>query len=236
MVSTTAKMSAKGKELLDALVEYLVEHNHAVDVHDISAPDNWSDYPLLWDGYASDRDGCIREGGYLFGDVADLEREIVSMFRCYFKSMLDLVCAELGVKDYEAQSTIEPSSEDTTLFTLTYKNTVLLKGAIKAWNFNWGTPEEMAEAMEDDYSTIRNNMTAVLIKNSASSAPKEGEVSGKDIVKVFTYFDHICVITAKSGVDGYPTYRIDLDSLLHLLEQQNFTVEKKRVHSYLHIV
>ena len=227
------RISEKGKALLEALVDALTEHGHGEHDYDkAEVPDGWEDYPLLWSGWGLDREGCCREGG-VFGDMSELEGEIREMFGYYFRTIRDFVLQEIGSSAF-FDLVVEPSYEDHTCYVMSNDDTIIIKGSCKAWNFGADSPEELAEMMEDDYQTIRNNITAALIKESTSE-PKDGEVKGNEISFVSTYFESI-IVKVGSGDDKYETYRLDLNSLLRLLQQQKFTVEKKRVHKYLHIV
>lgn len=233
MTTTDNRISVKGKALLEALVNALKEHGHGEHDYDkAEVPDEWKEYPLLWSGWGLDREGCTREGG-VFGDMSELESEIRDMFGYYFRTIRDFVLKEIG-SDAFFDFVVEPSYEDHTCYVMSNDDTIILKGSCKAWNFGADSPEELAEMMVDDYQTIRNNITAALIKKGSSSMAKGGELNGAGIVSLRTQYEHI-EVEVKTG-DKYQSYRLDQSSLRKLLQQQNFTVEKKRVHSYLHIV
>ena len=232
MVTEEKGISIKGKALLEALNNALTEHGHGEhDYFREEVPEEWKDYPLLWSGWGLDREGCCRDGG-VFGDMSELESEIRSMFGYYFRTIRDFVLKEIG-SDAFFDFVVEPSYEYHTCYVMSNDDMIILKGSCKAWNFGADSPEELAEMMEDDYHTIKNNINHALIKESHSTV-KDGVVNGKDINSVSIYFDNI--IVGFGAGDDDKVYRLDRSSLLSLLQRQNFTVEKKRVRSYLHVI
>ncbi|MFA5376705.1 MAG: hypothetical protein WC455_13235 [Dehalococcoidia bacterium] len=155
-------LTKKGKVLLDSLTAFLMEMGHGEhDYYGEKVPAEWKAYPLLWSGYCSDREGCVREGG-VFGDMTELEGEIREMFACYLKAIRDVVRTELKSRVH-VDLTIDSSYEDHTYYVMTCGDIVILKGSCKAWNFSADTPQELAEMMEDDYNTIKNNLRVAII-------------------------------------------------------------------------
>ncbi len=152
-------------------------------------PKKWQNWPILYSGYGGDRDGCIREGG-IFGDVADLEGSITKMFRAYYGAISDNITKGLPLPEGGWLGiVIEPSWEDCTTVLVTYKEAQLLRNDCKAWNFSWGTPDEMAEAMLEDYEEIKANLQKALSTGSAQRAyvvisVYKGIIQGDDGVHV----------------------------------------------------
>jgi hypothetical protein len=195
-------MTAKGEELLKALVDALKEHGHGEhDYCEEEVPEQWKDYPLLWSGWGLDREGCTREGG-IFGDMSELESEIRDMFGYYFRTIREIALKEIGSKAF-FDLVIEPSYEDHTCYIMSDDDTIIIKGSCKAWNFGADSPEELAEMMEDDYRTIKCNITAALIKKASASTVKGGIV-----------LEHI----------DWPLLRQQKQHLLEILDNENSNV------------
>ena len=125
------------------------------------------DVPYLWKGLKScfdafgseGRDGCVRDGG-IFGDVADLEGEIKSMFYTYWSYLRNLAVTNLGMPLYDPDEGIkiyvDVSCEDTTGVLLVQeglRNIVLIENR-KAWHFCWETPSELEEELKSNYEAI----------------------------------------------------------------------------------
>lgn len=232
MVITDKAISVKGKALLEALVKALTDVGHGEHDYDVAeVPEEWKDYPLLWSGWGLDRDGCCREGG-VFGDMAELEGEIRDMFGYYFRTIRDFALKEIG-SDAFFDCVVEPSYADNTCYVMSDDDTIIIKGDCKAWNFGADSPEELAEMMEDDYNTIRNNITAALIKKGSVSEAKEGELRGSDIHHVVASYQWL-VVLAKDADGKDKRYYIDPQELKILFARSKFIIEEKRVRTHLH--
>lgn len=146
----------KGTKLLEQLERSLREREGGGDDNDLpTCSIGWKDYPLTWVGYGGDKGGCVREGG-LF-DTEDIMQGIINQAYEFFKVVRDQAVKDAGRKDsYEIQIWTEPSWEDTAqTMVIDDKNHVLLyHEAVKPWNFQWETPQEMADEMGRIYATI----------------------------------------------------------------------------------
>ncbi len=162
-----------------------------------SAEDKWEGgecrTKALRDIYLTDPKGnCFNEN--FVGD--DVLIDIQEKFYCY----LDAIRNEF--EDF-IEIYVMPSYEDITVYFMIYKDKLVFRDSCKAWNFWWGTEEELAESMYDIYREILAsyrpertwplwNLTEETIR--AIAREEELTLIGKD-------FDEIARQT-KKGIDA----------------------------------
>jgi hypothetical protein len=125
---------------------------------------SWKEFPWCWDGFSSDREGCIREDGCFWHD--EILLGIQDMFHVYYGFLRDRVQDETIEKcpiawpHEQALIAVEPSYEDTSHVVMYQPelHKVVFSDWCKAWNFCWDFPEDMADELLRDYLAIRKRM------------------------------------------------------------------------------
>ncbi len=221
-------MNSKGRELMAALTSYIADR-WQLSVEGYGKPPRvWKGWPLLYSGYCSDREGCTREGG-VFGDMANLESEIIDMFGAYYMTIRNVILIEMGksLSECMVDVTVEPSWQDASAALVTYKGNILIRNDCKAWNFSWETPDEMAESMLEDYEEIKANLQKALSAGSAQKAyvvisVYKGIIQGDDGVHVTFSKDKADELRAAAdkemGIERDADGRYDSDNDVYCIE------------------
>ncbi len=140
----------KGLQLLKKLEARLVEHYGKED----EPVTGWEAFPQVGKCYGS-REGCLNEGSTLYRD--DTLQGVIDLFYEYVTVIRDAAQEDYPIAKPEwLRIVVEPSYEDTShiVLYLDQRKRVVCDYDCKAWNFQWPTPDEMAEDMANDYTTI----------------------------------------------------------------------------------
>jgi hypothetical protein len=114
----------------------------------------WEGFEACYDGYGP-REGCVREGGIFWHD--EVNQGIVCMFHAYWQFVV-LTAGKARLESFLYDIVVEPSYEDNTAMLVVDKGIVLASDDGKAWNFQWDTPEKMAEVMLERMMFLRMRM------------------------------------------------------------------------------
>jgi antitoxin (DNA-binding transcriptional repressor) of toxin-antitoxin stability system len=120
------------------------------DVWDV--PEAWREYPLCWLAYG-EREGCVRESSPFWDD--DVLAGVKTLLYWYHHYLADELEAWLPLDSMKAYlcTYIDPSYEDSSQVIVIQPSTnlVVFTEDIKAWNFCFDTPDDLANSLDEDF-------------------------------------------------------------------------------------
>jgi len=162
----------KWVELLEKkLTEWYGKFGDEAELKACGIPEAWHQYPWCYQGYGP-RDGCINECGPFWTD--DVLRGICAMFRAALSVVRDEV-------DSGGWTVVEPSLEDCSTMLICDKGFrhVLYQDDVKAWNFQFETPEELNQELEEIHEICMELADAVgITKKLCEPDPNKPMIDG----------------------------------------------------------
>lgn len=154
----------KDKWLLLILLEKRLEELDDVETARELAPAEWSKFPCCWNAYGPDQGGCMRDGGPFYRD--ETLQGVIDKFYTFYALLRDSIEKEAESKwgwnkmYHMTFVAVEPSYEDTshTVVLQPNRGKVVYSDICKAWHFDCGTPEELADALFAAYTVMRRRM------------------------------------------------------------------------------
>ena len=162
-----------GMELLAELEKDIVEHYHYSAEGYIPKRgkpfEDWRKFPLCWLGWG-ERPGTVRDPSPWW-DEEDLRKAIQNLLWDFHRTVADVIEVEFGLRNTEGSLRVitEPSIDDHSGVYIITEDTkqVLYSSELKVGMWEYATPKDMAEGLQEVYEQVKGKLKEQLVKQVA---------------------------------------------------------------------